>query len=71
LTADLEWLDARANALVDIVFVLDESGSIDNKEFDDAKGFIRGLLEYFSLSPNHGQVCLHTMWKIGLPTSKS
>ena len=42
--------------MVDLVFVLDRSGSVSKKEFNQVKQFMRNFLEYFSVAVMHTQV---------------
>lgn len=56
LEVDLNYVSQHARSIVDIVFVMDVSGSIDNNEFEESKVFFKNLLEYFSIAQGHGQV---------------
>ena len=56
LKIDLNYVSEHARSLVDIVFVLDASGSIADSEFQQSKTFVKDFLEYFSIAPGHGQV---------------
>lgn len=53
---DLNYVSQHARSKVDIVLVMDVSGSIDVEEFEKAKVFSKNLLEYFSIAQGHGQV---------------
>ena len=52
LKIGLNFVADTARDIVDIVFVLDVSASINAKEFEESKIY----LEYFSRAPGHSQV---------------
>ena len=48
--------------MVDLIFVMDRSGSVDSREFGQAKDFVKNFLDYFSIAAQHTQVsCLSTL----------
>lgn len=55
---DATWIDKTAHDQVDIIFVIDRSGSVSNTQFDQAKEFVRNFMEYFSIATLHTQARL-------------
>lgn len=55
---DATWIDKTAHDQVDIIFVIDRSGSVDDNEFNQAKEFVRNFVEYFSIASQHTQARL-------------
>lgn len=56
LQIDAKWIDDNAGKVVSIVFVVDESSSVGEKNFEICKDFIKNFLDYFSLAPGFAQV---------------
>ena len=42
--------------MVDLIFVIDRSGSVTQTSFKKAKEFVKNFLDYFSIAPLHTQV---------------
>ena len=53
---DLQYVVEHARGAVDIIFVMDVSGSIDGEEYDQSKIFVKDFLDYFSIAPDPSQV---------------
>lgn len=53
---DATWIDKDAKDMVDIIFVMDRSGSVSRTAFAQAKSFVKNFLDYFSIAPLHSQV---------------
>lgn len=56
MSIDAGWIDDKARDLVDLIFVMDRSGSVSPHQFNQAKEFVKSFLDYFSLAPQHAQV---------------
>ena len=53
---DATWIDKNAKDMVDLIFVIDRSGSVTQTSFKKAKEFVKNFLDYFSIAPLHTQV---------------
>lgn len=53
---EASWISTDAKSMVDLIFVLDRSGSIRKEQFIQVKEFIRNFLEYFSVAVLQAQV---------------
>lgn len=62
IAIDATWIDTRAKDIVDIVFVVDESGSVGPSNFNRCKDFMKNFLDYFSIAPGHSQVNFHSSY---------
>jgi len=62
ITVDAKWVDKQANSQLDIVFVLDKSGSLGPQNYKRAKQWIRGFLDFFSVAPAYAQVSSHILF---------
>ena len=72
ITPSATWTPSCVNGDLDIVLVLDESGSIDDIEFAGMTYFATSLVDAFQVSPsatNFGVVKFSTTSKIDLPLS--
>ena len=61
---DAEWVDKDAHHKLDIIIVLDQSGSVGVDDFARAKKWIRSFLDFFSISPQFAEVCIITWCSI-------
>jgi len=55
---DANWVDKDAHHKLDIVILLDESGSVGRSNYFKAKQWIRSFLSFFSISNQFTQVSL-------------
>ena len=56
MEVDAKWVDNEAHHQLDIVLVLDQSGSVGVDNYARAKQWIRSFLDFFSVSKQYTQV---------------
>lgn len=53
---DANWINKDAKGVVDIIFVLDASGSVSDRQCNNKLFFVKHFLEYYSISRAEAQV---------------
>ncbi|XP_013412868.1 von Willebrand factor A domain-containing protein 2-like, partial [Lingula anatina] len=60
ILGSMNYASSRAREVVDLMFLVDESGSLSRKDFQSELEFIKNILEHFSVAPQYTQVGIIT-----------